>query len=732
MSLDLSQVRAAHAKQVALPDHELQRLASRIEEDYTAALSDHEARMRRFQSYYRRWRDLPDVPALGEEATSNYRVPILEWQVFSKWAKTIDSLFGSDASIMAKPVGPSDHREVHKIERFMQWRVFNSMALVNPFAVFSFRQILFGRTHTYMPWERRTFRVPQKGRKWGEAVAFDGPGFHPLWPDDLLVPAEDAETIQDFSFCLRKFRASPTTLLLGEEKGLYRGVGEHLQKLFDFAEDGDVRDSEDEPVKQEMDEAEGVTREGNLSAAGTLRVWAWYGRWRKLTGKRNVRPENIKYRDRYESELLVYYLPDLHLVIGVQDLAEMYPLTPDRRPIREAALVRDGSYWGKGFGEMLENVELEMSAAHNLGSMAGQFSVGPVIFYTPDSGFDPDTFEYRPFSAVAVDNAKGINFAQGKADLSWPITKQQQMEQDAERLTGQTDQNVGRQPDRPNAPNTATQFIGLIEEGNIRAALDTTVFREDAKQVLKWIWQLEQMYGAPNTFFRVSEAEAKGLFDVREGGSQITAREFNSEMDFQLKLATSFYSRETEKQRKLALYQLDLNNPLVVNSPRALWIATNEIHRALGDENFAERVPEPPDIELSIDPTQEWARMLAGEDIGVRPDDHDDLHLDKHYRQFERERMAADRADEGALELLAAHIQAHQQQKQQKQLQAALVEAFTKRIAENQASGQGLQPPGGPVGLQNLQQTISELMGEADGLPGGERSPTGPVGPGGQ
>lgn len=725
--MDSRNLRRAFAKQIALPPHELGRLGNRIEDDYNAALSDHDARMARFQRYYARWRNLAETPALGEEELPNFQVPLLQWQLYSKWAKTMDSLFGTDAEIMAEPIGPADQKQVHKGKRFMDWRIFTSMGLVSPAAVFTFRQILFGRSHVHMPWIRKTFRVPLEDGTWDDDVAYEGPGFDPIWPDDLLVPAEDAKTIQDFSYCIRKFRATPFELLEGERSGIYQGVSEHLQQLVDFAADGDVRDYESDTIKQEMDQAEGVTREGNLSAAGSLRVWAWYGRWRKLTGKRNVSAENIKYRERHESDLLVYYLPDLHLTIGVQDLAEMYPLTPERRPIREAGLVRDGSYWGPSFGELLEEIQAEMSTTHNLGTLAGQFSVGPVIFYTPDSGFDPDEFRYQPFSAVCVGNSKGINFAQGRADLTFPIANQQKMEVISERITGVTDQNVGRQPDRPNAPNTATQFVGLIEEGNIRAALDTTVLREDFKPILKWIWQLEVMYGAPNTFFRVTEEQSMGLFDVRSGGAEMTAAEFNGSMDFELKLATSTYSRETEKQRNLALYQLDLNNPLVIQSPRALWLATNQIHKALGDDHFADLIPEPPDIELSIDPRQEWARMLAGEDIGVRPDDHDDLHLDIHYKDFEQERQASAHADEAALDALAAHIGQHQKQRQQKKLQAALVESVVNRLGDNARTGAGLQAGGAPVGLEQLQATISELMGDAQGA--APQAPTQPGGP---
>ena len=43
--------------QLTLPDSELDRLKSRIEADYTNALSDHDRRLTRHMEQYRRWRN---------------------------------------------------------------------------------------------------------------------------------------------------------------------------------------------------------------------------------------------------------------------------------------------------------------------------------------------------------------------------------------------------------------------------------------------------------------------------------------------------------------------------------------------------------------------------------------------------------------------------------------------------------------------------------------------------
>jgi len=295
--------------------------------------------MERFRRYYRRFRNLPDEHA-PTDGNSTFSVPLIQWQVFGKWADAMQQLLGDDAEVVAEPVGPADQRIVHKVGRYMTWRVFRYMKLARELSIFTFRAILFGRSHAYRPWKRETYLTPA-----GERVAYDGPGFEALWPDDVIVPAEDARTIQDFSFVIRKFRITPQQLLEGERRGLYSGVKKHFERIVVEARQK-RRDYEDgaDQMKREKDEAEGVTYEGSLTDGGTLRVWEWYGRWR-LPKKGRGSPDlnDFKGRELDETDLRVRYLPDLKLVISVDRLDELYPLMKNRRPFAECALIHDGS-----------------------------------------------------------------------------------------------------------------------------------------------------------------------------------------------------------------------------------------------------------------------------------------------------------------------------------------------------------------------------------------------------
>jgi hypothetical protein len=723
--LDPARIKKADARQLTLPPNELTRLCNRIQEDFRAALADHDSRMRRFTRYYRRWRSLADMPAPGEERNPNFDVPLTKWQVYSKWAKEHGALFGEEADIEAKPIGASDQRQARKASRFMTWAAFDHIKIQNPAAIFDFRKVLNGRSIAYAPWTRETYRVPTIDGDEIEQVAFEGPAFDPLWPDDIIVPAEDVRNLHEFSWLIRKYRATPEELLQGEEDGRYQGIASDFEEFVNFASHKRQRDFESEMVKREKDIAEGVVYEGNLSAANCVNIHEWYGRWRMLKGRRDAREDNFDRRERRETELVIRYVPEMHRIIGAQRLDEMYPRLQHRRPFVEASLVKDGSYWCPGFGELLEDMEEELSVNHRLATKAGMFSVGPVVLYRPSSGFDPDTFSYEPYQAIACDDPNGVRIIDLKANLEYTQVKEQAVLGYAERVTGITDMAMGRAIDRPNAPRTARQTLALLGEGDVRASLDMTALREDWGEILVHFWELYQEYAPEKLFFRVTEDDANGLFDVKCGQAYMTPDELGSRYDFDIKFATNAESREQSKQNTLALYQIDLQNPLVQQNPRALWMLLDRIHKAFDDDEFGDLIPQPPDVGMPKQPKEEWAMVLHGEDIHVNPLDNDQLHLLDHNKRIQDAKADPDR-DEEAWRAMVLHAMEHMQQIQQKKLMQQMVSSLTDTLARNTATGQGLQQQGAPLSLQQLHQHVGDMMmgnqpGAApDGQPGAQ------------
>jgi hypothetical protein len=684
---------------------EIARLASRIQADYHSAIADHNQRMVKNQEFMRRWRAKAEMPAVGEEKLSNFPLPYIRWNVLTALSKEMDSLFGDDAEVVANPVGASDYRKDKKVGLYMTWRVFDSMKALNRFCVFILRKLVFGRAFAFSPWQRETYTVRGK-----EIVSYEGPGFEPQYPDDIIVPVEEVETIHDFSFVIRRFRCTPEDLLKGEEEGRYFGIADDFQDIVNTSWRGENREPQGEQVKLEQDDSEALSYTRPQSSDETLMVLEWYGKWRMLKDPEIDGDEkDISRRELHESQLVIRMIWEMYKVVSIQDLEELYPNMKNRRPIVESSMFKDGSYWSPGMAELLIDIEDELRANYNLGQDAGEISVGPVVFYRPAAGINPKTLKLEPRTAIPCDNpATDVRVERFVADLNFTSETEQKLLAYGERLSGQTDMSMGRQADRPNAPRTARQTDALLEEGNVRISLDTKVLQEDMGLVLSHFWDLERMFSPKSTFFRVTEDDANGLFPVQQGGADMTDEDREADYDFSIKFANSIHSREAAKQLTLARYQLDLQNPLIQHNPQALWRVTAEAHKALGDPNFADLVPEPPEPDLPVDPKVEWTRCLQGDDIHVNPGDNDELHLQRHQKDLQQA-TADNKADpetvpQEPIDKMKGHYLEQLQQLQHKKIMQAITEQAITAVRQLGALGAlGQGTPGAVPGLQSGQ-----------------------------
>lgn len=673
--------------QLKLSPGERSKLGNRVREDYRNALGDHRKRIERWAEYFRRWSARVQPPGIGQQEHSNFPVPVIRWNISQKWAMDTDSIFGDGAQIVALPVGPSDYRNDKKISCYMTWRVFNDMKLTNRIAQFELYKLIYGRAIAYAPWCTKRFEFPTSTGI-AENVYYKGPDFQVLEPDDFVAPAEAVESLHDFSWCLRKYRTTPNELLIGEDEGRYQGIRANFETILRAAYRHQQRDYEGDEIKLEKDEAEGVTRQAGLSAGNSLLVLEWYGRWRMLKrGVKDADEWDVKKRDLYETDLVVRFLPDLNMVIGVQNLRQLYPASEQVRPLVETSYQKDGQYWCDGLAAQIIDAEDEVRVNHNLGTDAQQLSVGPMIFYRPASGFDADKFRVEPGGMCPVDNPdKDVRIVEFPANLEAVAQKEQSVLAYVERLTGISDLAMGRAMDRPNAPKTARGTMAILEQGNLRMTLDTTTLREDWARILQHFWMLEWQFSDEETFFRVTEDDANGLFPVSQGGSRLSRKERDGKYDFRLELATSKWSREAEKERTLARYQIDLQNPLIVQNPLALWRVTKDVHAALGDPNFADIVPEPPHPDTPHNPKEEWAMMQQGEQVLVNPLDNDELHMIRHMRDLQLA-IQDHYGDQEAIQALKTHYLQHMQQLQEKKFAQALMERAVQRVNEMQQQG---------------------------------------------
>ncbi len=647
------------------------------------------------------WRGLN--PHTGGREGSDLDVPMLKWIQFGHWARCMQALLGDDAEIVAAARTPEAEKLSRKVGIYETWRVFEYMRATPALTTWVFNAALYGRAHAYCPYEQDFYWERDEDGNDVEKLAYDGPKLIPLRFDQIIVPAQDSvQSIDDFDWVIRRVRVTPDQLLEGERRGKYQRITERWREIYSYAQQRQERDYWLDDAGLEMDRAEGIDHSSLMGNRNSLEMWIWYGKWRLPRGKQDSRPENLIRRMPQQSEIVVSFLKDPRIVVGVQDLRDLYPRMKKRVPILDIGLVKDGSYWGPGLGELVEDLQNKSSANYRLFERAGKLSVGPLIFYKAASGFDPETFIYEPDTAVPSEDPSGVNIVRLQADLKFSEMNQQALSGFAEKTTGVSDQTLGQAIDRPNAPRTATGQMALIEQGNVRASLDMYMLREDLSVWLEYNWALDREYAPEGVFFRATEEDANGLFDVNSGFGAMSAQEREHNFDFQLKFATSVWSREAKKQQVMALYGLSMQNPLVQQNPKALWVLLNKAWKAFGEDNFEDVIPQPPDLDQPRAPKEEWADALMGEEIHVNPLDDDRLHIVDHRRRLEQEMQEKpEDRDKQAEAIMTAHIMEHEQQIRQKMLLQALIQRAQQEQQQTQlAGGTRMQPVGQPVSPQ--------------------------------
>lgn len=683
-------------------------LKNRVEQDFNDALVDHQTRMSRYQRYYLLWRSRLGGSG-GAVGKSNFKVPLVAWNVLSKLANIADAIFGDDAEIIAEPIGPSDQDTSPKVGKYMTWLFFKGMHAKSELLTFLFRVLMFGRAHVYLPYVRETYEDADGS----EAVDYEGPAFIPLWPDDIILPAEDFKNLHKASFVIRRYWETADDLLRGEEEGRYKkgSVTENFAKIYGAAESAAQRDGQADQTKKRKDQAEGVLYESSASRKGALEIQEWYGRHRMLKGKEDAPADDFTRREMRETELVVTRIKDCDCPpLSVRKLVEMYPKMKDRRPFDEMPLMDTGEYWSKSYPEMLEDIELELTTNNNLVTEGGEMTVGPILAHRPAVGQKLRQSRWQPRMLLEVENpTTDVAFHQPKIDMTYAITQEQKLVGYGERLTGQSDSTMGRAIDRPNAPRTARGQAMLLEQGSIRQNLDNLTLKEHLSRILSRIWLLDSLFGPPSVFFRVTEADAKGLFDVKSGFGEMTAGERGGKFDFNVKFATSALSREAEKEKVANLVGMALPTPLIANNLEAQWNLLDMVFEQNG-KDFRSIAPKPPTMDLPLEPAEEWNLALQGAEFSVHPMDQDELHIAEHQAQV-GEAGQARNPDKDAINRMIAHIMKHEEQKKNKLAFAMQVQAQAQ-LAEAVSSMGGLDGnEGAPPMMPPAQDPMAALSG---------------------
>jgi hypothetical protein len=742
-------------------EHDL--IVQQIEKDMRSARSAHQVRRENWRRWRRLWRDPEGMPAAGGEP--NFHFPLVQGQIFERWAKRFQALFGPDAQVIAVPTRPTDLDRLAKVGLYVRWVIFNLMpSFVYRWLVFEFQTMLYGRAFAMLTYRKFYINHPTKGR----LLYKETPDFRNIDPEDIFVPGQEVETLHGFRHFTRRYYATPDELLKGEqEEEIYFGIEENWDDIVQLAKGGDQRGEEradsSSEGKKATDDFQGV----HISHKGYIEIWEWNSHWRMLESdsgdpkgkskpkvqaseggpaeddrkESDHKPSSEEKREKQETEIVACLVPGLHKLIRCQKLAELYPDSANKRPYYESAMVRDGTYWSPGIPELLESIEKELTNGENLFTQAGQFSIGPLIFYKTASGFNPDTFRYEPSMCVPTENpGADVNVVRLAVDPTFFTLNQQSKLGMIQRIMGASDFSAGQQINRPNAPKTARATIALLEQGNLRVGLDIGILLLQFAELLKRVWELCVMFAPPEQFFRVTGEDAEGLMQLDRGFASMkrdkenpSQDDFAGEYDFELKPATGPHAKEALKDDYLHLFTILMQLPFVQANPYAQYMLAVKLAKFFNFD-LAKLLPKPQKPEISMDPKEEWLLLLKGayDEVTLSPADDDQAHLLRHNRDLMQMAQGDDEHKKpDAMDRMIDHIKAHKKQDELKAAAQAQMQVLMQNVQQmmaqtgnrfgEQDQGEGDQGKGGvPMPQQVAQQTGPPGLnpGDAQAAPG--------------
>ena len=720
-----------------LSDEEEERLTNRILAGYHAALQDRvewETRLAEWEDqYYNRAPD-KDYPWPG---SANFHVPITMTGVETLKPKLVEAVLGQNPPIMVVPVQPASEERKDRTETFLNWQILTELSLppvvaqsahlflipgtviaktywdyrrkkrkmVREFPlktdINAVLQALFGDkkplTHEKvgeLEWEG-TLRAPHEMEDLEYRIkmqalddslqvlfecdeVIEKPKVELIEPPDFIAPARGGSDPNELPWCqhrlwltedelrrkvqMKRFYADAVQALLGQQK----------------VPGGDSATLDSQSYKKSTAMAEGIEPEGPSNAMRD--------QWEILEDYRLWDVDG----DGYDEEIITWVSPRLpQRVLGWDYLDNVY--AHGRRPFRKACYHPiPFRFYGLSYAEVVKGIQDEVNTMHNQRVDFNTIANTPITFYRASMSFPPVAGQVKPGDMVPVDNpANDLAWPKYNANQTWSAQEEQTLNQILERLTGQSDLSLGRQPNRVGATRTAAGTQTLLGEASLRFKTFMEGFQRFWIGIFEDILALDQEYLPPGKEFRVTgkrpefirlkdRTEIRGKYDIRLAASDQTL------------------NRQQMRQDSAQIMQA-MMNPVMVQSG---LIGIKGVRFVI--EKFLKAYNMDPDFILEPkavihSPEEELAMFVAGKYVSPVQGEDVQQHYQTHMRQAQDPEIWKFASPE-AKQMLKKHIQETEQLAQTMLMMMAMAQ---------QQGGTGPNEPG-PLAMQAGNQQVGQ------------------------
>jgi len=306
---------------------------------------------------------------------------------------------------------------------------------------------------------------------------------------------------------------------------LKRFYADAVQDLIDHDKGnpgGDSNTLDSTGYKQGLAKAEGIEPEGPSNARRMqYEILEDYRRW-DIDG------------DGLEEEIICWISPRLPgKILGWDYLDNVY--AHGRRPFRKACYFPiPFRFYGLSYAEVVKGIQDEVNTIHNQRVDYNTIQNIPITYYRASMSLPPVQGQVKPGDMVPVDDpSRDLNWPKFSGNQGWASQEEQTLQQILERLTGETDLSLGRQPNRVGATRTAAGTQTLLGQAGLRFKMFMDSFQRFWMGIFEDILALDQEYLPPGKEFRVTgkrpefirlkdRTEIRGRYDIRLASSDQT------------------------------------------------------------------------------------------------------------------------------------------------------------------------------------------------------------------
>jgi hypothetical protein len=718
-----------------LSDEDAQRLANLCQTDANGALQDRsewEARLGEWEdAYFGRTTD-KEFPWPG---ASNFHVPITMMGVETAKPRLVEAVLGQNPPVMVVPTTQAGEDRRLKVETVLNWYVTSKLQLEPIVAqsahLFLQPGLVVAKTYWNVDRRWRKFvrefppqtplpaifealfgsQTPRDLEKTGDLTwrgviptspqggvplecklklkiledgiqvlvereeVDEGPKVDLVEPIDLITPAKGGHEIADLPWCAQRLWLNENDLRIKVEQG--RFYADVVQDIIDEgAPKGDQPNKDSQGYRQSQDDAEGVEGQG---PSNVRRL-----QWPILECYRRYDIDG----DGFDEEIIAWVTADgPGRLLGWDYLDNVY--AHGRRPLRVGRFFPiPFRFLGLSYAEMIKGIQDEINAIHNQKVDYATIQNMPFGFIRASSTLPPISQRLRPGEFIEVDNPQqDVNFPKWQGSSAWASGEEATLMQYKERLDGQTDMNMGRQPNRVGATRTAKGTQTLLSEGGLRAKGYTQAFQRFWLGIFSDMLALLQEYMPPSQEFRIT-GRRPTVIRVKD------RTEIRGNYDLRLAATTESLNRQQMREDATVLMQALMNPSLM----QAGIVGMKGIRRTVQD--LLKAYGKDPDFYLEDQdvirgPIEELMLFTIGQYVSPTTGENYDAHLKAHDQALKDPSIKPE-----VKRLIHRHMQETLQLKQAQQMAQALQQ----------------QRPGGPPVGQQAQN--AQIGAQPQGAPG--------------